>query len=76
MFRRRRRGRRWHFCTNCPSWPDHADHDVSAGPPFSRWCQTCVLMVEADTGEVEWPHDESFTALEEACELGRLTIRP
>ena len=32
-------------------------------------------MLKADTGEVEWPHDESFAALEDACARGLITIR-
>ncbi len=77
MFRRRRGAARWHFCENCPHWPwDTHVFELSTGPPFSRWCRTCVLMLEADTGDVEWPHDESFAALEDAWESGRLTLRP
>ena len=73
MFRARRGRAVWHFCTNCPSWP--WAHETSVWPPFSRWCRTCILMLEADTGEVEWPHDDSFRALEDACECGLITIR-
>ena len=74
MFRRGPRGSCWHFCENCPHWP-WFDYELDTGPVFRRWCRTCVRMLEADTGEVEWPHDESFAALEDACERGLIVIR-
>ena len=77
MFRANLGRRVWHFCTNCPHWPDHADYEAAdVAPPFRQWCRTCVRMVEADTCDQEWPESDVVTrALEDAWSSGRLKLR-
>ena len=58
MFRSRPGRDRWHFCWNCPAWPE-ADVEFMEFPPHDQWCETCVRMYEAGTGELEWPVDWS-----------------
>ena len=72
MFRSRPGRNRWHFCWNCPSWPE-SDPELEESPPFERWCRTCVRMYEAGAGELEWPADPVvMDALAEAWERGQL----
>ncbi len=76
-FRTRLGGRRWHFCSNCPHWPDHADiEEADVAPPFAAWCRTCVRMCEADTCDLEWQADRMMgEALEAAWVRGQLRLR-
>ncbi len=75
-----RRRRVWHFCVNCPSWPeDYETYETCADPPFERWCKTCVRMYEADTGwledSAEWFPSSVFLALSNAWAAGKLRLK-
>ena len=70
----------WHFCTNCPTWPeDSSDFDEHDDPPREQWCKTCVRMYEAGTGILEWTDfgpRPVFTALCDAWAEGTLNLKP
>ena len=53
MFRSLPDRNRWHFCENCPAWPwDEDDFETDDEPPRERWCQTCVRMYIAGSGDL------------------------
>ncbi|MBW3661194.1 MAG: hypothetical protein KY397_06120 [Gemmatimonadetes bacterium] len=40
-YRRRRGGRKWHFCTNCTDWPDSGFDSRASKPKADQICKTC-----------------------------------
>ena len=81
MFRSIEGHNRWHFCTNCPSWPWGGGYEIAENaPPRERWCKTCVRMYIAGTGNLPdfagapWD-DPIYIALCDAFSEGKLDLR-
>ena len=56
MFRARPGGA-WHFCTNCPHWPDDYEEFDDDASRFSleTACKICLRLDGTQTGDYEEP---------------------
>ena len=76
MFRSRPGRDCWHFCVNCPAWPeDYDEFETVAVAARDRWCRTCVRMYEAGTGDLPALAFDIFGQLTAAWKRGDLKLR-
>ena len=64
MFRARPNGV-WHFCVNCPHWPDDFEEfdDDDSHVDSGQWCKVCLRLDGTGKADYEEP---SYSLLSEA----------
>ena len=55
IYRKHKGSNTWHWCTNCPNWPDKwADYEekaVDGEPEDGELCRRCQVYEDEDTCE-------------------------